>query len=82
MTQQLAITVHAEGEVRDKDGNLIETVHSLPEGTTVEVAGATYTADANGDVQIPVDTLTSFTDDQLRAAGLDEPTIAQIRSTP
>lgn len=40
---------------------------SVPEATTV---------------QVTAEELRSFTDDQLRAAGLDEQTITEIRSTP
>jgi hypothetical protein len=80
--QTVGFTVHAAGEVRDAQGNLVETVASVPAGTQVEVLGVTYTADADGNVQIPAAALSSFTDDQLRAVGLDEPSIALIRSTP
>lgn len=80
--QTFALTVHAAGEVHDADGNLVETLASAPAGTEVEVLGVTYTADADGNVQVPAAALSSFTDDQLRAVGLDEQSIALIRSTP
>jgi predicted transcriptional regulator len=57
-----ALTVVAEGEVRNARGELVETV------TGTET------------VTVSVEELRSFTDDQLRAAGLDEATIAHIRS--
>lgn len=58
------VTVRAEGEVRDRHGNIVERVS----GTTT--------------IEVPIADLQSFTDDQLREAGLDEHTINQIRSTP
>lgn len=60
--QRFALTVHAEGEVRDADGKLI------PVSST-------------GMVEVSISELQGFSDDQLRAAGLDDSTIAKIRST-
>lgn len=83
MTEQtFALTVHAAGEVRDAEGNLLNADVALdPTQTAVELAGVTYHADEHGQIQVPVEALAAFPDDQLRAAGLDEPTITQIRST-
>jgi hypothetical protein len=63
MRSTIGLTIRAEGEIRNADGNLVERV---PIEETVEV---------------PISELQQFTDDQLRAAGLDEPTITTIRST-
>lgn len=63
------------------DSRFALTVHAAGEtrdstGQVVDRPAGTST------VEVSAEQLRAFTDDELRAAGLDDATIAQIRSTP
>lgn len=72
--QMFTVTATATGEVRDADGHLLDS-----EGNRVaEDSGTVVTATQT--VTVPASVLARYSDDELRAAGLTEDSIAQIRN--